>query len=460
MSATGRVLVGLLAWGTLSFGAVYPWAYWPLAVGCAAIGVWLIWRLQAWREPRPRRVGLAFLCIAVAIGAQLVPLPYDWFRTLSPAAEPVLSQLRIGWVMRPSGAHALSIDPASTLTALALFVAFALLTVGLMRAASHLPLDWMVSQLTVFGLLLALFAIVQRVLAGPGDIPVYGFWRASGYATPFGPFINRNHFAGWMVLFVPSAIAAATVRLQNARGPFHEDWRGWLGWLTTPDASRFVFTVVAILVMMVALVLSGSRSGLISIVAAIAVLGYCAARGRHGRVRRVLPALYLLLFVIAAVGWVGIDRTIVRFSGARQELAERAAAWLDTWRIARDFPVAGVGFGGYGLAMLVYQTSGRHSIYAQAHNDYLQILADGGALVAVPVAAAMALVVAGIRHRFRRDDPPAAYWLRAGATAGLAGIAVQSTLDFSLQMPGNAMMFAVLLAIALHRPSTHHAHRV
>ena len=46
------------------------------------------------------------------------------------------------------------------------------------------------------------------------------------------------------------------------------------------------------------------------------------------------------------------------------------------------------------------------------------------------------------------------------ATAGLPGIAAQSTLDFSLQMPGNAMMFAVLLAIALHRPSSQHAHRV
>src|SRR6185503_2358494 len=343
---------------------------------------------------------------------------------------------------------------------LVLFASLGVLIFGLMRGASYLPLEWMVAQLTVFGLGMALFAIVQRVLAGPGDIAVYGFWRASGYATPFGPFINRNHFAGWMVMVVPLALAAATARAQAARGPFTQRWRDWVNWLSTPDASRFVFAAGAILVMMVALVLSGSRSGLASSVIAIGTLGYCASRGRHGKVRRVLPALYLLLFVMVAVGWVGIDRTVARFGDARQELAERRSAWSDTWRIARDFPVAGTGFGSYGLAMLVYQTSERHSTYAQAHNESLQVLAEGGWLVAVPAAVAALVLIVNIRHRFRGDDSHSAYWLRAGATAGLVGIAAQSLFDFSLQMPGNAMMFAVLAAVALHRPSTHHAHRV
>ena len=73
---------------------------------------------------------------------------------------------------------------------------------------------------------------------------------------------------------------------------------------------------------------------------------------------------------------------------------------------------------------------------------------------------AVVVLLVNIRHRFRAEEAPEAFWLRAGATAGLVGIAAQSTLDFSLQMPGNAMMFAVLLAIALHRPSSHHANRV
>jgi O-antigen ligase len=265
-----------------------------------------------------------------------------------------------------------------------------------------------------------------------------------------------------MVMVLPLSLAAATARAQAARGPFTERWRDWLQWLGTPDASRFVFAAVAVLVMMVALVLSGSRSGLASAVVAIATLGYFASRGRRrqGRIKRVLPALYLLLVVAFAVGWVGIDRTVARFADVRVELRERLSAWSDTWRIARDFPVAGVGFGSYGRAMLVYQTAERHSIYEQAHNEYLQILAEGGALVAFPAAIALFVLLANVRHRFRGQDPPDAYWLRAGAAAGLMGIAAQSFFDFSLQMPGNAMMFAVLAAIAVHRPSGHHANRV
>ncbi len=263
-----------------------------------------------------------------------------------------------------------------------------------------------------------------------------------------------------MLLFLPLALAAATARAQATREPFQQGWRDWFKSLPTPDANRFLFTAIAILIMAVALVLSGSRTGLASAIVAIGALGYFASRLRPGGLKRFLPAFCLLLFAIIALGWVGVDETVARSDGASREFSERVAAWKDTMHIVQDFPITGTGFGGYGLAMLVYQTAGRHSIYAQAHNDYLQILAEGGILVAVPVVVALIVVVVNIRHRFRMHDPPATYWLRAGATAGLLGIAAQSTLDFSLQMPGNAMMFAVLLAIALHRPSSQHAHRV
>jgi hypothetical protein len=70
----------------------------------------------------------------------------------------------------------------------------------------------------------------------------------------------------------------------------------------------------------------------------------------------------------------------------------------------------------------------------------------------VPAAAAAVLLVVAIRRRFAddRDGSLTAYWLRAGASAGLLAIALQETLDFSLQMPGNAALFATLCGVALH----------
>jgi len=460
MRTCAFAIVGLLALGALSFGAVYPWAYWPLAAGCAAIGVWCIRATRALREPRPRRLSIALAVVAAAIAIQLLPLPYGWFKALTPSADGLLSKLEVGWALQPPAWHALSISPGGTLTALLLFVAFGILLVGLMRAVAYMPLDWLVNQVVMFGLVMALIGIVQRVIGGAGDVPVYGFWRPSGPATPFGPFINRNHFAGWMLLVLPLAVGIASDRAQQARGPFSEGLKSWLNWLMTPDASRFVFATVAILIMALALVLTGSRSGLGSFVVAMAVLAFLAARRARGRTRRLLPALCLGLMIIGAIGWAGVDRTVARFENSSAEFQERTKAWADTIHIARDFPLAGIGFGGYGQAMLFYQTAARHSIYLQAHNEYLQILAEGGVLVAVPILIALGLIVSDIRHRMRGGDEPSTYWLRAGAVAGLVGIATQSLLDFSLQMPGNAMMCIVLVAIALHRPSATHAHRV
>jgi O-antigen ligase len=175
----------------------------------------------------------------------------------------------------------------------------------------------------------------------------------------------------------------------------------------------------------------------------------------------VLPALYFAVLVVAAVGWAGVARTAARFEGAGVELSERAAAWRDAVQIARDFPVAGTGIGGFGTAMLAYQTAERHSIYEQAHNEYLQIFAEGGVLVLVPSTIALVVIVRTIRHRIRGRDDLQAFWWRAGAVAGLAGIAAQSLMEFSLQMPGNALLCVFLLAVALHRPSSHpDAHRV
>ena len=59
-----------------------------------------------------------------------------------------------------------------------------------------------------------------------------------------------------------------------------------------------------------------------------------------------------------------------------------------------------------------------------------------------------------IATRRRARDTEAgstAYWLRAGAITAIVAIALQESVDFSLQMPGNAALFAIVCAIAVHR---------
>jgi O-antigen ligase len=86
----------------------------------------------------------------------------------------------------------------------------------------------------------------------------------------------------------------------------------------------------------------------------------------------------------------------------------------------------------------------------QAHNDYLQLLAEGGVLVTLPVVATAWALFQRCR-RGLRFDRGAARWIRGGAIVSILTIALQSLVEFSLQMPGNTALFIVLLAIVLHR---------
>jgi len=188
---------------------------------------------------------------------------------------------------------------------------------------------------------------------------------------------------------------------------------------------------------------------------------FLVARARKSWLRAV-ALFYCAGLLVGAVMWAGASKTIDRFADAPADVEGRLSAWRDTTKIISDFPIVGTGLGTFGDAMLVYQTGRRELMYAQAHNDYLQLAAEGGVLVTLPALVAVVLLVRIIQRRMASvDDDIVTSWVRVGAAAGLAGIAVQSILEFSLQMPGNFLMFVVVAALAMHRPRrSSRAHRI
>ena len=154
---------------------------------------------------------------------------------------------------------------------------------------------------------------------------------------------------------------------------------------------------------------------------------------------------------LVAAGWTGFDPIAARFaaSGAA-DAGGRLGIWGDTWRLARRFPIAGTGLNTYGVATLFYQTVDLKQHFAEAHNDYPQLLAEGGALVCIPAALVILAFAWTVRRRFREVYVESSdYWIRIGAVTGILAIALQEISDFSPQMPGNAVLFVVLLALAV-----------
>ena len=129
----------------------------------------------------------------------------------------------------------------------------------------------------------------------------------------------------------------------------------------------------------------------------------------------------------------------------------RHAIWHDTLAMATDFRWTGVGAGAFQQGMLVYQQAPRQFFFNHAHDEYLQLLAEGGILFAVPAALALVAAIAMLA-RHLRTDRSAIFWVRAGAIAAIAAAAVQSVWETALRTPANGVLFAVVAAIALHDP--------
>ena len=316
----------------------------------------------------------------------------------------------------------------------------------------------LVQMLLITGVALALVGIIQRPLyAGK----IYGFWTPLQTplqgGSPFGPFVNRNHFAGWMLLVLPLALGYLCASLARAMRGVKRELRDRLLWLSSPDANKLILAATGIVIMGLALVLTLSRSGIGALVLALAMTGWFALRRLQDRSRKILAIGYVVLLAVLTVGWVGIETVAARFSEAGwRQFDGRIGAWADAVATFQRHWLTGTGLNTYQVANLFYQEHNTESFTSAAHNDYLQLAAEGGLVLIVAIVSCVLLFVRDVRRRFAEDADSSAYWLRAGAVTGLVAIAIQETVEFSLQIPGNAALFAVVCAIALHR-SPHRA---
>lgn len=462
----------LLAWGVLAFGAVYPWAYWPLLVGASFVGTSSLWFAPSktvWRDATPHSAakarmddwfppGVIIGLSAASLGtvAQLVPLPSGVLSRVSPATVELLNELGVSSAVAQIAAHPLSVRPEATAVTLAFLIVLTLFLVGLTRAFSTTGTRSIAAGICILGVVVAFTGIVQRTIISTDKI--YGFWTPRFARSFYAPFVNRNHFAGWMIMAMPVALGYFAGRLARAMRDVKPGWREKVLWWSSPAANQLVLVAVAILVMGVSLLMSLSRSGVICALLAFVLTGQMIARKQPGTVRKVAGLGYLTFVVVAIAGWVGTDAIAKRFAATEWAATEgRLGAWADGLDVLGRFWPTGTGMNTYGDAMLVHQKYDPTVHYLQAHNDYLQVAAEGGVLVALPALITIGFFVRHVRRRLREDPSESmSYWVRAGACTGLVAIALQETVDFSLQMPANAALFCVLAAIAMHRAPVSH----
>lgn len=441
------LLIAALAWGAFAFGGFYPWGYWPLTGAVIAVGASGLLARSTVPRLEHRGLAIAFGAFVLAGLVQLIPLSFETIRAISPHAPDAIKALNPLAGVGLLTSHSLSIAPEHTTRGLAVCGALMFLVIGASRLFSIVGVRGIARGTAFLGAVLAFEGIVQATLT----TRVYGFWTPHSGSSAFGPFVNRNHFAGWMLMALPltlGLIAGALARTSGATWGL----RDRLLWLSSREGSRLLFWIGAAVLMGLSVILTTSRSGMM--VAALVLIA-TAARAlaiEGGMARRIASAAVVCAAGAGIVAWIGADAIAARFGEASwNDVNMRKGAWLDAIAIANQYPLVGTGFNTYGVATLLYQQHYRFWHFVQAHNDYLQLAAEGGLLMVLPAVAAIVLFGVGVRRRFREETSVSTSWIRAGAVTGICAIALQEIVDFSLQMPGNALLFAVLCAIALHR---------
>jgi O-antigen ligase len=451
------LVVVIIALGTLAFGAVYPWGFIPLFAVAAAIGVAGLARARIGPAMRPVAAALLLLCAAAA--AQLVPMPSRLLDWLSPSTAGLLSRYDLafaggaGWVSP-------SINPRSTGTAVVALWALSLYLVGLSALLDGRRVRALPTSLAIFAVPLGLFGIYSYEY---NNGLMYWFWETQdvpyalgGGTNQFGPFVNRNHFGGWMLMTVCLLIGTLFARFERVTPEQRARPRRRLERLGSAEANGLLLMLASVLVAVVSLVWTMSRSAMVGFGGAVVAFAWLAVhRRRLGKKRRTAAVSALATAVLAAVLWRGPATLFAWFQNER-DLVGRLATWRDGTEIIRDFPVFGTGLNTFSDAMLFYQTGNSGLHMAQAHNDYVQLAAEGGLLVVLPSVVAVVLLARAIRRNLRAARPESrGYWIRAGAAIGLLGVAIQEVFEFSLQIPANAFLFATLAAVALAHVDSH-----
>jgi len=470
----------LLILTPLALGSVSATATALMEGGCFSLLVLAWWGGAGGNSaPLPRGIGATTALFVLWTLFQLVPLPPVLLGMVSPATHKLYTQNLPGyaerekgtdlqsWLLsRPdrgpkgvaprsgdltgyegrfrvrSGWRAVSWYPGLTLRWLSRLLAYWAVLVLIVRylpeKACRKRIPWLVLLL---GFSTALLGIVQDLTWNKKIfwvIPVY-----QGY--PFGPWVNSNHFSGYMEMALP---LGASVLMQSA-GWGSRRWRRRRS--RRSGIPRLLLVSFLLFCMACAMALARSRGGILALLLTLGA--YLLAQTWSGRTRSRRPRLALLLaavplvIVLVCALWYTLHQGTLAPAaepGVEPSFGTRLHAWKGVWTMVGANPLAGTGLGTFGFAYPVFGTYGITSTWLQAHNDYLQLLAESGGigfvlfLVGLVIFAGRYLVPTLVQP-WRKQDP-----VCLGAALGIVTLLVHSLVDFNLQIPSNGLLFVVV----------------
>jgi O-antigen ligase len=254
-------------------------------------------------------------------------------------------------------------------------------------------------------------------------------------SSPFGPYVDRDHYAGLMEMVSP--VSAGYVLSRPKRDPLNGIL--WFG----------------VLVPVVSLLLTGSRGGFVSGLGETAILGWVLIwRNPLPSRRRKVAATGLALMAVAAVFfWLVPTYVLTKLGTINNYLpvaseGNRPALWKNSLGILRGHPLVGAGMGSFVTAYPPHQTQASDLVTEHAHNDYVEALTQtglfGGVLILTAMVSFIHMIFANLVVQLQYERG----WIQIGAAIACCGLLMHSFVDFNLHIPANAAWFAFCAGLA------------
>ncbi|MGZ5786293.1 MAG: O-antigen ligase family protein [Ramlibacter sp.] len=374
---------------------------------------------------------------------QLTPLPIALWSAL-PGHDIYAHALgQVG--VQPAGWRPLSLNPDATLASL--------------LAAIPIIAAFLLGHLTTLTQLRALLRVVAALALAEvmlGLLQISGgersplFFGVMTYGPPIGTFANRNHFANYLAMALAGYVWLAFESIRYARLKS--------GGLTFGSRHRTALWAVGGLVLVLGILMSRSRGaavfGLPMALAGVALVSLCIKGWSRGSWVAVGAAA---LLVGGAAALVGFDAVTSRVSG--EQLASSANFRGELARTslqgAMTFFPWGSGWGSYDSVYPRFQPGSIAGFANHAHEDYVEMLFEGGIFFVLLAGLFAWLAVGRARSliAFAREERKLDRECMAAALCGLGllGLLAHSLVEFNLRIPANAILGA-LLAGAYLRP--------
>jgi len=429
--------LALLVWAPIPLGSNRASTWALLALWVLLLALWWLAGFIRGKYAYPailRDAWPMLLCgllWVVYVWLQLLPLPVEILKLLSPQAA--------RWHIAAAapdilGAAPLTLDPYATLEAACkstAYVAFFALSLILLRDRDRIR--YAAYALIASGVFQALYGALIAL--------------QSTAQLASGTFANRNHYAAYLTLCLSVGIG---VLIANLSGAKPQSWgrffRNLMQWIITPKMALRLGLVV----MVIAVVLTRSRMGNSSFFVSLLITGVVGlVLARHATKSMVILLVSLVVIDLLLVGtYFGTQRVIERIVQTSAETEDRGAVAGYALQMWKDYPVFGSGLGSFAAVFPRYSAEGTPMSYTHAHNDYLEFAAEVGAL-GLPLLGLMVAMsfAAALRAQYLRRDP-LMRGLSFAAMMGILALMIHSAVDFSLQIPANALTFMLLLAFA------------